>query len=213
MSNFLQLPEDAFSLIYSFLTMEDVFKTSTVSSSYYSMLQNNSIWHQFYLNYKPALPTPKKKEINWKKEFYETPKWLKNKEEWVTHCSCRWFGNCKPQNILNGSYEYDMNGKGFNGGTASFNLVFDFKKIVELQKFAIYNLGDVTHDVKDFKLEFIDEGKKELIGKFKCEQGIEKKQEFGGFKARGRKLKFTVLSIYSQYQAVIREVEFFGRFE
>ena len=104
-------PEEILATIYSFLTPIEIYNSMTVSKKYSQTLNHNIIWKQIYFSYEPKLSEPKEKVENWKQKFYETPKWLKNKEEWLFHCSCSWYGKCEPKNMLNRNYEYDMNGK------------------------------------------------------------------------------------------------------
>eukprot|EP01080_Neovahlkampfia_damariscottae_P012367 gene12367-6035_t len=208
----LKLPDELISTIFSFLNPQDVYISMTVSHKFYEFMNQNSIWEEIYKSYDPKLIAQENNVTNWKKTFHNTPKWFKNKEIWFQSCSCSWYGNCHPKNLLNRKYEYDMNGKGFNG-SHSFSIIFNFQKKVEINGFAIYNLGDTTHDVKEFTLEMKKKGVwKPISNSLYCEPGTKEQQIFSDLNGEGFELKFIVKSVHSMYQAVIREVEFFGKF-
>jgi hypothetical protein len=138
---------------------------------------------------------------------------MKNDPNWVMSCS-GYYGKCKPQNLLNGCLDYNADkGKGFNASTG-FSQVdwvsFDFGEQKLITKFAIYSLGDVTHDPKVFDLQISEDNESwKTIVSFVGKPGTAKRQEFVGFRAKSRYWKWKILSRYSGWQTVCREVEFY----
>jgi hypothetical protein len=96
----------------------------------------------------------------------------------------------------------------------TFEIIFNFKKYFSLKKFKIYMVGDTTHDIKDFELLMFSKSKNDFVSFFKgtCQSGT-KSQLFDFKMVKGKRLKWKVLSVHSQYQPWVCQVQFFAKLE
>jgi hypothetical protein len=142
--------------------------------------------------------------------------WLENKEKWLESCNVNHYKNQSPKNILNNQIEFHFDKSlGFNPVNATtFEIIFNFKKYLSLKKFKIYMVGDTTHDIKDFELLVFSKSKNDFVSFFKgtCQSGT-KSQLFDFKMVKGKRFKWKVLSVHSQYQPWVCQVQFFAKLE
>eukprot|EP01084_Bolivina_argentea_P291312 500657_1 len=136
-----------------------------------------------------------------------------NVVEWSSHHAAACGDDCDAHALLNG----DLSDKGmWNAGTGlsvQHWVIFDFGADVTLSRFDFMSMGDTTHDVKDFKLYYSDTSDKngawtELLSGTGA-PGTAQWQQFPVNTAiKAQYYQWIIETKYSQYQGVIREVDF-----
>ncbi|XP_066287457.1 uncharacterized protein [Branchiostoma lanceolatum] len=88
----------------------------------------------------------------------------------------------------------------------------DFKVPYTLNRIAVNNYGDTSHDIAAFKLQMVGSSYswEDVVSVTNVQGGTDQRQEFGDFQATARYWRFVVTQTHSGWQPWLRELNFAG---